>query len=160
MKTLSRFVLLASAGLPAIAAFAQFGLPRIVQLPTEDFTFVWGENVSIDDRDRPDFTIPGSELPFDCSLTGSFRPGSHMRDYYNQREFELTLSQTLYFIQDSTNLLNQLYQSIDLDWAILECVIPDSSESDEATQERLDKALERAEKQRERRREREARDDD
>jgi len=160
MKTLSRYFLLAAGFLAAVAAFAQVGLPRIVQLPTEDFTFVWGENVSIDDRDRPDFTIPGSELPFDCSLTGSFRPGSHMRDYSNQRDFELALSQTLYFIQDSTNVLNQLYQSIDLDWAILECVIPDASETDQASQERLDKALERAERQRERRREREARDDD
>jgi hypothetical protein len=159
MKIFSHICGIVAACLLAPVAGAQLGLPTIVQLPTEDFIYSWGDNVSVDDRERPDFTIKGSELPFDCVLTGTFRPSSRMSEYYNMREFELALTLTLYFILDATQLLNDLYLDNHLEWAILDCVIPDSSDTAEREQERVDKALERAERQRERRRERE-RDND
>jgi hypothetical protein len=154
IKTFNHFCGIAAACILAPVASAQLGLPQIIQLPSEDFTYVWGENISIDDRERPDFKFNGTELPFDCALTGSFRPSSRMTDYYNMREFELALMQTLYFIQDATRILNDLYLDNQLDWAIMECVIPESSDTEDREQERVDKALERAERQRERRRER------
>jgi hypothetical protein len=160
MKTLSLISTVAMAWSVSTAASAQLNLPRVVQLPSDDFVYSWGENVSVDDRERPDFSLHGTELPFDCTLNGSFRPGSRMRDFYNMREFELALQQTIYFIQDATRILNDLYLANELDWAVLDCVIPESTEPEDKTQERVDKALERAIRERERRREREARDND
>jgi hypothetical protein len=160
MKTFSHISGIVAACLLAPVAGAQFGLPTVVQLPTEDFIYSWGGNVSVDDRERPDFTINGAELPFECKLTGSFRPSSRMNDFSNMREFERVLLQSIYFIQDATQILNDLDRDNQLDWAILDCVIPEASDTEDREQERVDKALERAERQRERRREREEREDD
>lgn len=157
MKSLSLISIAALSLSIGTSASAQLSLPTIVQLPSDDFVYTWGDNISVDDRERPDFTIQGAELPFDCTLNGAFRPGSRMRDYYNLREFELALQQTIYFVQDATRILNDLYLANHLNWAIMDCVIPETTESEEATQERVDKALERALRDRERRREREAR---
>lgn len=152
-----RVTVLVACALVSCGALAQLQLPNIVQLPTEDFVWVWGENVPVDKRSRPEFTIQGGEQGFLCMLTGSFRPNSRMRDFYNKRDFEQTLGTTLYFIQDATAALNQLYLSRDLDWAIMDCAVPQGEQSEEKSQERLDKAIERAERQRDRRR---AREDD
>ena len=77
-----------------------------------------------------------------------------MRDFYNLRAFEQQLSTTLYFIQDSTYELNGYYSQNQLDWATLDCKIPDNVVSQDKQQERLDRAVERALRDRERRRER------
>jgi len=144
----------------ASGALAQSGLPTIIQLPTDDFVYTWGKDASVDKRSRPEFTVRGVEQRFQCMLTGSFKTGSRMRDFYNLREFEQSLSATIYFIQDATSRLNDLYLSNDVDWAILDCIIPETIEDEDKRQEKIDKALERAERDRERRRARAADSED
>jgi hypothetical protein len=145
----------------ASGAVAQSGIPQIVLLPDDDFVFTWGKPPgSLNERQRPDFTIRGVEQSFQCTLTGAFKVGSRMRDFYNIREFEQSLAGTLYFVQEATARLNQLDLSNDLDWALMNCVIPETFEEDDRLQERVDKALERAERQRDRRRARDADSDD
>ena len=142
------FAVLAAA---SAGAFAQLTVPRIVQLPTEDFLWTWGSG-RVDERERPEFEVLGSQRQFQCTLTGSFRRGSRMRDFYEMRAFEQTLTSSLYFIEDATITLNDYYRSNHLDWASLDCKIPQGEESEEAMQERVDRALERAERARDRRR--------
>ena len=154
---ISAFIICA---LTASAGMAQLAIPQIVALPDEDFLWPWGEVPGIDDRNRPGFTVRGVERAFQCKLTGDFKPGSRMRDFYNQREFEQSLNANLYFIQEAVTRLNDLYLSNDLDWALLDCVIPESVAEEDELQEKIDRALERAERQRERRRARAADDDD
>lgn len=138
---------------PAIDA--QPNVPRIVQLPSDDFVWSWGTAARVEDRARPDFEIVGIEASFRCELTGGFRPASRMRDYYNLREFEQELSSSFEFIQDATRALNSLYQRNELDWAIMDCIKPEGEETQDAADDRAARALERAERARERRRERE-----
>jgi hypothetical protein len=137
-------------------AWGQLNLPQIIQLPTDDFVWPWGQTRPIDDLDQPEFSFTGGELSFRCTAKGSFKPGSHMRDEYNSRAFEQSLTGSIHFIQDATTALNELYLNNDLQWALLECIIPETIEPADEAQERLDRALERAERERERRREREA----
>lgn len=137
------------------AASAQLPIPPIVNLPTEDFVWPWGQLRPVDNIEEPEFKLTGVERSFRCTATGTFKPGSHMRDVYEARQFEQSLSGSIQFIQDTTAALNSLYASNDLQWALLECIIPETTESEAETQERLDRALERAERERERRRERE-----
>lgn len=146
--------------LVATGVSAQLSIPRIVQLPTEDFVWNWGRGTAsgFDDHDRPEFTIQGNERSFRCTLTGSFRLGSDMRDFYKMREFEQSLLSSLYFIQDATAALNYYTQTNDLGWATLDCAVPESEVSADKEQQRLDRAVERAERAREKRRRRE--DDD
>jgi hypothetical protein len=142
------------AALGSTVAVAQLNLPTYVQLPRDDFVWPWGEPLRPDGRLNPDFDIQGQEQGFRCLLTGGWRPGSHMKDWENDRDFRQALLETLYFIQDATIAMNDYYRSLDLDWAVLDCKIPESEPSEEKTQEKLDKAVERAERARDRRRER------
>ena len=146
------------AAIVTTAASAQLNLPQIIQLPDDDFVWPWGQADSVDERSRPDFNINGVERSFRCTLTGAFRAGSHYRDFYNLRDFEQALSSTIYFIQQAAALLNELDLKNEIDWAIMDCIIPESTRSEEQQEmeERLDRALERAERQRERRRARES----
>lgn len=146
--------------LVATGVSAQINIPNIVQLPTEDFVWNWGRvtGAGFDNPERPEFTIQGTEAGFRCTLTGSFRVSSRMRDFSEMREFEQSLNGSLYFIQDATETLNYYTQTNDLGWATLDCAIPEASEvSQDREQQRLDRAIERAERARERRR---SRDDD
>lgn len=156
MRVLSLAASLLAATIPA-TTLAQFGNP-FVQLPQSDFIWNWG-NSSIDERNRPDFEIVGYEQRFSCDLSGEFRPASRLGDFENVRDFEQYLRESLAFIQDATYLLNDLYRANQLDWAVLDCQIPEREVSEEKAQERMDRALERAIRQRERRRERDADDD-
>lgn len=157
MRPVSRFGLVAIAGVAfAAAAFGQLNIPPIVVLPTEDFVWTWGDLRPIDDLEEPEFEITGIERSFRCTAKGNFKPGSHLRDVYEARQFEQTLMGSITFIQTTTATLNSLYLSNDLQWAVLECIIPESVETEEDVQERVDRAVERAERERERRREREA----
>lgn len=161
MKRATAFLAPVCAGLLLSFPASAQNLPRIVQLPTSDrFTFAWPEDASLEDRNRPDFDIAGAEVPFECKLTGAFRPGSDMLDFYNLRDFEQSLSTAIEFVQVATSTLNSLWLSRDLDWAIMQCARHESNESEDEIQERIDKAVERAERQREKRREREARKND
>jgi hypothetical protein len=161
MRAFSRLTLLLIA-LFATGASAQIVIPQIIQLPSDDFVWTWGRNSSssFEQRDRPEFTIFGVERDFQCTLTGAFRLGSRMRDFYAMREFEQSLAGSLYFIQEATARLNYYTQSNDIGWATLDCAVPDGEVSEDKAQERLDRAVERAERQRERRRSREGTDDE
>lgn len=157
MRQLSLFgIVLASCAAFAGAARGQVQLPPIVNLPTDDFVWPWGETRPIDDLEQPEFTVSGVERSFHCTAKGNFKPGSHMRDTFEKREFEQALNGSIYFIQEATARLNDLYLSNDLQWALLECIIPDTSDSEEDLQEELDRALERAQRERDKRRQRAA----
>jgi hypothetical protein len=155
MRPLSRLGIAAACAVVAGTAGAQ-QLPVIVNLPTEDFVWNWGSMRPIDDFEMPEFTVSGVERSFQCTAKGAFKPGSHMRDVYAAREWQQALNGSIYFIQTATESLNNLYLNNDLQWAVLECIIPESTESEEDIQEDIDRALERAQRERERRREREA----
>jgi hypothetical protein len=139
------------------SASGQLNVPTIIQLPTENFQWTWGEPRSIDDPDRPEFTVTGGEQAFRCTAKGAFKAGSHIRDYYNLRDFKQALNTSVYFIQDATATLNSVYLSNDLQWAVLDCAVPEGIESEDAVSDRIDRAMEKAEQDRARRREREAR---
>jgi hypothetical protein len=157
MRPLNRYsIALGACAVMAGSAWGQLSIPQIVQLPTDDFVWPWGQMRPIDDIEEPEFSFTGVELSFRCIAKGSYKPGSHMRDESNARAFEQALTGSIHFIQDTTAALNELYLSNELQWAILECRIPESIETEDEAQERLDRALERAERERERRREREA----
>ncbi|HEY5667007.1 MAG TPA: hypothetical protein VIV64_09825 [Gammaproteobacteria bacterium] len=154
MQRFGRLCLLLGA-LVSTVALGQLTVPRIVQLPRSDFTWNWGRSPGVDERVRAEFDIEGREERFLCTLTGAFRLASRMRDFSNLRQFEQSLNNSLYFIQDSTEVLNAYYRANELQWATLDCQIPERTEDEEKTQDRVDRALERAQRQRERRRERE-----
>jgi hypothetical protein len=157
MHRLGRLCLLLGA-IVSGTALAQLTVPRIVQLPRGDFVWNWGRSPGMDARIRPEFNVEGTEQQFYCTVTGAFRPGSRMREFTNLREFETSLRSSLYFIQDTTDVLNGYYRANELQWATLDCKVPERNEDEEKAQERVDRALERAQRQRERRREREADD--
>jgi len=127
-----------------------------VTLPNGDFRWVWGEPV-VDERQKrslSDISSSGHEGGFACELNGALRPGSRI-DQIELRRLEMELSISLYFIQAATRLMNELDYQRDLDWAVLDCKLPEAREPDpEAQQERLDRLRERALKRQAERRER------
>ena len=137
----------------ADAAVAQFGsaFPGFVTLPREDFTWIWGEMTERDLGRRPDFDSYGNEGGFRCRLTGRLRVSSRMTQG-EIRNFEQSLSSSLAFIQASAEAMTVLDRRLELDWARLECEKPDTELSEEAAEERLDRAREKAIRDRERRR--------
>ena len=134
-------------------AFAQFGttFPGMVQLPREDFTWIWNDLEERDLRRTPDIDVRGYESGFSCQLTGVLRPSSRMsRSDIRGLEQELTTS--LAFVQASAQAMNILDQRFELDWARLACEKSEAEVSAEEAEERLDRALEKAIRDRERRR--------
>ncbi len=127
-----------------------------VNLPNSDFRWVWGEAITDERQKRSlrDFSSSGHEAGFSCQLTGALRPGSRI-DELELRRLEMELSISLYFIQAATRVLNELDYQRDLDWAVLDCKLPEAREPDpEAQQERLDRLRERALRRQAERRER------
>lgn len=146
----------AAACLPAADLQAQSRIPQLGPvLPNEDFTFVWG---------RPergsggrDFTVQGNEQSFSCELRGEFRLGTRLSER-EMMNVEQQLPVSLYFIQDATNLMNDLDRARELQWAQLECKLPEQeTEAGPEVDERLDRLRERALRQQQQRRDREAR---
>lgn len=144
---------------PGLAA-AQFGFPGVVNLPRNDFRWVWGDaEDALTGRSR-DFSINGNEAGFRCELTGSLSPASRMTRM-EIRELEGNLRTSLFFIQSSANTMYILDQQRDIDWAVLDCAKQGDQElTAEETQALEDKARERAERRRDRRRAREQQDED
>jgi len=131
-----------------------------VNLPNGDFRWQWGRDIP----DRPqalrDFSASGHEAGFNCELTGALRPSAQI-DQLAIRRLESELGISLYFIQAATRVMNELDFQNDLDWAVLDCKMPEAREPDpEAQQERLDRLRERALKRQAERRERRARSGD
>jgi len=143
-------------GLYPATSNAQFGFPGTVNLPQNDFRWVWGDaEASLAGRGQ-DFSLTGGENAFRCSLTGKLAPGSRLTQS-DIRQLESQIQTSLYFIQSSANSMYVLDQQRDIDWAVLDCAKPGDQEVDaEERQAREDKARERAERKRDRRRAREA----
>ncbi|HEX6994476.1 MAG TPA: hypothetical protein VF339_10070 [Gammaproteobacteria bacterium] len=130
-----------------------------VNLPNGDFRWQWGE-VAEPKRSLRDFSSSGHEAGFTCQLTGALRPGSRIEDL-ELRRLESELGISLYFIQAATRVMNELDYQRDLDWAVLDCKLPEAREPDpEAQQERLDRLRERALRRQAERRERRGRAED
>jgi len=128
-------------------------------LPNNDFRWQWGD-VAETKRSLRDFSASGNEAGFTCQLTGALRPGARI-DELDLRRLESELNISLYFIQAATRVMNDLDYRRDLDWAVLDCQLPEAREPDpEAQQERLDRLRERALRRQAERRERRARDED
>jgi len=126
-----------------------------VNLPNSDFRWVWGDaGADQQRRSLRDFSSSGHEAGFSCQLTGALRPGSRISDL-DLRRLEMELSISLYFIQAAVRTMNGLDYQRDLDWAVLDCKLPEAREPDpKAQQERLDRLRERALKRQAERRER------
>lgn len=137
------------------SASAQFGFPGLMQLPADDFTWIWGTR-----RERigrgSDFSILGGEGGFRCELDGRLSPSSSWSTS-EIRRFENDLRGSLGFIQEAANAMYIMDQQRQLDWARLDCARPeDPAEDPERAQELEDKARAKAERRRERRRARAA----
>jgi hypothetical protein len=128
-----------------------------MNVPRGDFRWQWGDVEITDEGTTPrhDFSSSGHEAGFNCQLTGALRAGSRI-DTRELRRLESELGISLYFIQSATRVMNDLDYQRDLDWAVLDCKLPEARKPDpEAQQERLDALRRQAE-----RRERRSRDDD
>jgi hypothetical protein len=145
------------ASLPFDGAEAQFGFP--VNLPQNDFRWVWGRNEVVAARGG-DLDVRGGEGGFRCELSARLSPASRL-SRMDMRNLERELQTTLFFIQSAANTMNALDQRHEIDWAVLECSKSQPAERDaEESQERVDKALERAKRKRDRRRALDAADDE
>jgi hypothetical protein len=120
-------------------AHAQFGAFP-VNLPRDDFTWNWGDFERATNRKFTDFSVNGGEEGFRCTLEGKLSAGSHITPA-DIRDMENELGSSLYFIEASTNAMNNLDYQRQLDWATLDCDKPEATEADAAkTQASLDKA--------------------
>jgi hypothetical protein len=133
-------------------ASAQFG---VVQLPSTDFIWRWGDAADEAPRLGPeDFEANGSELPFQCVLTGALSPGSHITQPELQ-QMESELQSSLWFIQASAAMMNDLDLNRELAWAMLDCKKPQAGEEDpDEQQEKVERARQKAVEEMLRRRER------
>ena len=154
LKTIAVYLSL----LPASAAWAQF-FPGFVNLPQNDFKWVWGTEKDLENRrGSTDFSVVGFEASFRCDLTGRFSASSNY-SMSEIRAFEDQLRNgSGFFIQNAAVTMNNLELNRQLRWAELDCAKPEPTDADEAAlKAKEDKARERAERARERRR---ARDED
>ncbi|MFL2547067.1 MAG: hypothetical protein ACJ0SL_06860 [Candidatus Rariloculaceae bacterium] len=107
---------------------AQFnpGMPGQMQLPADDFTWVWGQT---NDRDNQfeDISVSGSDGFFRCNLRGKLSIGTRMTSS-DVRALENELRGELNFVQLVTYRMNELDARRDLQWATLECKKPERSQ--------------------------------
>jgi hypothetical protein len=136
---------------PSLAS-AQFG---ILNYPNEDFIWRWANARDAEPRLGPeDFEARGQEATFDCVLTGALSPGSHVTDL-ELKEMEYQLQSSLFFIQASAELMNELELQREIAWATLDCKKPQPSEQDAAElEEEVERARQKAVEEMLRRRER------
>ncbi len=143
-------IVAAVATVAGTTAVAQFGLP--MQLPKENFVWAWGRTQGADGRSGfEDFNIIGSDGGFRCQLTGKMSIASGL-GRTEVRALEEQLRASLFFIQESAYTMNTYDSYRYIDWAILDCKKPESTETENDLAEREAKARERAERARERRR--------
>lgn len=109
-------------------ANAQFnsGLPGQMNLPRDDFTWTWGRKPSGETKFE-DFSVFGSEGRFRCDLTGKLSIGTRM-SRMDIRDLESELRGQLNFIQSATYMMNNLDAQRQLEWATLECKLPEETE--------------------------------
>lgn len=104
---------------------AQFsgGFPGQMNLPKSDFTWTWGRKPNGEVRFE-DFSVLGNELSFRCDLTGRLRIGSRL-SRMDIRNLENELRGQMSFIQSATYMMNNLDANRELEWATLECKLPE-----------------------------------
>ena len=106
------------------AAHAQFG--GMYTLPKTDFVWNWGHGIGAGGgeeaphRSHEDFSVSGFEAGFNCDLTGAMRIGSQLTTA-QIRDLQTQLRASIRFIYDTSNIMNDLDRSFDLDWAQLGC---------------------------------------
>lgn len=107
---------------------AQFssGFPGQMNLPQGDFTWTWGQKPSGEVKFE-DFSVFGNERTFRCDLTGKLRVGTRM-SRMDIRNLESELRGQMSFIQSATYMMNNLEARRELEWATLECKIPEPSD--------------------------------
>jgi hypothetical protein len=148
LRALVAFAAAAVAVLTATAAHAQFGY---YQLPKSDFIWNWG-NPERSGMKFEDFMVNGSEGGFNCELKGKLSVGSRMTSS-DLHTLEDQLRARLDFIYASSNAMNQLEQSHDLDWARLQCAKPEAKPlSDQEKADKEAKAREKMQREIDRRR--------
>jgi hypothetical protein len=130
-----------------------------MNLPKDDFTWIWGDREDAALSRFEDFSVQGGEAGFRCSLTGKLHPGARLSSM-EVREFENDLRSSLSFIQASAETMYVLDQQRQIDWAKLDCSKPEGTVDEEKSQERVDKALEKALRDQARRRERRQREEE
>lgn len=129
--------------------------PGFVNLPANNFVWIWGRRDEALTRRSSDFAVSGNEAGFRCDLTVKQHPASRLTRA-DQRQLENNLRTSLAFIQDAANTMSILEQRREIDWAVLDCKKPTDEDLTEAErQERVDRALERARAEQQRRRARE-----
>ena len=132
-------------------------IPGFVNLPRDDFVWIWGDREDAIQNRFSDFKVGGSEAGFRCELTVRLHPGSRLSPV-EVRQLEQQLRQSMAFIQDSANTMYVLEQRREIDWALLDCDKPEAQELTQAEQQqRVDRALEKARAEQQRRRERQQR---
>ena len=142
---------IAAMVVPATAS-AQFG--GFVNLPRNDFTWVWGDQNDAERGRGRDINVRGIDRGFDCMLTAALRPGNRMTPM-DIRQLETNLRTSMDFIYYTANTMYSMERSFDLDWGKLDCARMQPSEADEdKQQERVNRALERARREQAERRER------
>ncbi len=156
-RVIQASVLLSTLGFAA--AYAQFGqtFPGLVNLPDQDFTWNWGRTADTVVSRAEDFSIRGNQAQFRCELTGRFSAGSHYTST-DARALADRLQSSLFFIEDAAYTMADLDRQRELDWATLACEEPKRDESEQASQEREDRAHEKALKDLEKRRAKRARE--
>jgi hypothetical protein len=140
----------ATAPLWSWPAAAQFGL---YQLPQNNFIWNWGDTAESGKRHGvSDLDLDGGEAGFQCHLTARLRPSVSMSPT-EIRQMEMDLRTRLDFIYASSQTLNYLDQTRQLDWATLDCKKPEPGPVDEAKRaERENAAREKMLRELERRR--------
>lgn len=132
-------------------------IPGFVNLPRDDFVWIWGDREDAMQNRFSDFTVNGNEAGFRCELTVRLHPGSRLSPA-EVRQLEQQLRQSMAFIQDSANAMYVLEQRREIDWALLDCDKPEPEQLTEAEQQqRVDRALEKARAEQQRRRARQQR---
>jgi hypothetical protein len=143
-------VFAAVAAVVGTTAFAQLGLP--MQLPQDDFVWAWGRAQTPDARRGfQDFNIVSSDGGFRCQLTGKMSISSGL-GRTEARQLEQELRASMFFIQEAAYTMNTYDSYRYIEWAILDCKKPESTETEDDLAEREAKARARAERARERRR--------
>ena len=131
------------------SASAQLGT---YQLPSNNFIWRWGDENQRHNQRFEDLRASGGEAGFRCDLDAGLSPASHLTSM-DVRQMEAQLNASIDFIYKSSNLMNQLHASRDIDWATLTCQRPEATpSSDEEKAEHEQRAKEKMQKEIERRR--------
>jgi hypothetical protein len=148
------YIAIAAAALTAGSADAQIFNQGIYQLPTDDFTFTWGDLSKRRETDFLDLRASGVEETFNCDLSMMLAPRSPLTEV-DMRNLANEISAGLDFIYQAVVAMNTLDYSRDIEWATLVCKMGSDAEPDpDGRAEREAKARERALRAQQRRRER------